>query len=52
MFDDELQQDETFARIAIAAAGFDMNMQLVVGIDELEVVETGQVGQAYTRRDN
>ena len=37
MFDDELQQDEAFARIAEARAGLEMDVQLLVGFDEPEV---------------
>ena len=37
VFDDELQQDETFARIAEVRAWFEMDMQLLVGFDEPEV---------------
>ncbi len=36
VFDDELQQDETFARIAEARAWFEMDVQLLVGFDEPE----------------
>ena len=51
VLDDELQQDETFARIAVARAGIEMDAQLLVGFDEPEVAEAGRMGQAHPRRD-
>src|ERR1700734_759726 len=51
VFNDELQQDEPFARIAEANAGLEVDVQLVVGFDEPEVAETGRMSQAHTRRD-
>src|ERR1700683_2566776 len=51
VFNDELQQDEAFARIAEVRAGFEMDVQLVVGFDEPEVAEAGGMSQAHTRRD-
>src|ERR1035438_10559687 len=51
VFNDELQQDETFARIAEARAGFKMYVQLLVGLDEPEVAEACGMIQANTRRD-
>jgi len=49
VFDDELQQVETFARITEASAGFEMNVQLLVGLDEPKVVESGGMGEAHAR---
>src|SRR5580700_8767802 len=49
VFDDELQQDEAFARIAEARARFEMDAQLLVRFDEPEVAEAGGVGQTHTR---
>src|SRR5580700_12284440 len=51
VFNDELQQDQAFARIAEARAGLEMDVQLMVGFDEPEVAEAGRMGQAHTRRD-
>src|SRR5271170_7081833 len=51
VFNDKLQQNETFARIAEARAGFEMDVQLLVGFDEPEVAETGRMGQAHARRN-
>ncbi len=51
VFDDELHQDETFARIAVARARFEMEVQFLVGFDEPEVAEAGRMGQAHTRRE-
>src|ERR1700722_14527254 len=51
VFDDELQQDEAFARITEARARFEMDVQLLVRFDEPEVAETGGVSQAHTRGD-
>ena len=44
VFDDELQQDQTFTRIAVPRAGFEMDAQLLVGFDEPEVAETRSNG--------
>src|SRR6202161_4852345 len=46
VFDDELQQDETFARIAEARAGFEMDLQFIVGFDEPEVAKAGGMSQS------
>ena len=51
VFDDELHQNETFARIAVACAGFEMEVQFLVRFDEPEVAEAGRMGQTHTRRE-
>ena len=51
VFDDELQQDETLARIAVARAGFEMDAQLLVGLNEPKVLEPSRMGEAHTRSD-
>src|SRR4029077_20643099 len=51
VFDDKLEQDKAFARIAVASAGFEMDVQLLVGLDEPEVVESSGMGEADTRSD-
>jgi hypothetical protein len=51
IFDDELEQDKTFARIAGARAGFEMDVQPLVGFDEPEVTESGRMVQAHAWRD-
>src|SRR5450755_2874172 len=51
VFDDELEQDEAFARIAVASAGFEMYVQLLVGLNEPEVVESSGMGEAHPGSD-
>src|SRR5580658_2664901 len=51
VFDDELQQDETFARVAEARAWFKVDVQLLVGFDEPEVAEASGMRQAHPRCD-
>src|ERR1700684_1126849 len=49
VLDDELQQDETLARIAEARARLEMDVQLVIRFDEPEIAEPGGVSQAHSR---
>ena len=51
MFDDELQHNEAFSRVAEAGAGLEMNAQLVVGFYKPEVVKAGGMSEAHARRD-
>ncbi len=44
VLDNELQQDETFARIAEARARFEMDVQLLVRFDEPEVARSPSNG--------
>src|SRR5580692_1474896 len=47
VLDDELQQDESLARVAEARAGFEMNVQLHIRFNEPEIAEAGGMSQAH-----
>src|ERR1700685_3924519 len=49
VFDNKLQQDETFARITKTRARLKVDVQLVIGFNEPEVAETGRMRQAHAR---
>src|SRR5580692_6616797 len=47
VLDHKLQQDKTFARITETGARIEMDVQLLVGLNEPEIAETGGMLQAH-----
>src|ERR1035438_2407672 len=50
VFDDKLQQDETFTGVAELSAGVEMNVKFLIRLDEPEVAESGGMRKTHARR--